>query len=291
MLDVILDALYDGLKAFVIIFVIYIILSFVEFKIANKLKKGSKLSPLYGGLVGLIPQCGISVIGADLYVKRHISVGTLMAIFIACSDEAIPIMLSGGNSKSLMIIPLILIKIVAAFFVGYIVDLVICDKEVEQHLSHCSHDDIHLHKGCCNHTIDDEKEDKFEKHLWHPFIHSLKLLGYILLINIIFGSIVYAIGEDNIVSFLENSKYLSPLYATMIGLIPNCASSVILAQMFISGGISFGATLAGLCINAGLGMIFLLKDKNNFKKNILIIIALILISIMIGYLTCLISGF
>ena len=291
MADVILEALKDGIKAFLVLFIVYIVLSFVELKIANKMEKGNKLSPLYGALVGLVPQCGISVIGADLYSKKHISTGTLLAIFIACSDEAIPIILSEGGSKSLMIIPLMIIKLILGFVVGFIVDRIISDKVVDKHLQHCDNHDIHKHTGCCHHTIEGEEKDKFEEHVWHPFIHSLKLFGYILIINLLFGTVVYLIGENNLSDFLNNSKYLSVLYSVLIGLIPNCASSLILSKLYISGGISFGATLAGLCVNAGLGMIFIFKDKSNIKRNMCILLALIVISLLAGYITCIISGF
>ena len=290
MIDVILDAVYDSIKAFFVIFVVYIILSFVEIKIANKLKKGSKLSPLYGAVVGLIPQCGISVVGADLYSKKHISVGTLMAIFIACSDEAIPLILGGGISKAIAVFPLLLFKLIIGFSVGVIVDLVISNKDVAQHMESCKHHDIETHTGCCHHHID-EDDGRFETHIYHPFIHSLKLFAYVLGINVVLGLIVYFIGEDTLSSFLENSKYLSVFYAVIVGLIPNCSSSVILAELFINNSLSFGATLAGLCVNAGLGMVFLFKDKSNIKRNVLILISLISISLIVGYLVCLLNGF
>lgn len=291
MKEVFLDAIYDSLKAFIIVFVIYIIFSFIEFKIANKLSKKNNVSPLYGALFGLIPQCGVSVVAGDLYLKKHISVGTLIAIFLACSDEALPILIASGNSKALMAIPLIVIKFIVGFIAGFLIDLCITKKEVEQHLDNCDHHDIEIHTGCCNHRIDDEKEDGFEKHLWHPFLHSLKLLAYIFVINLIFGLIVFFIGEDNLTLFLETNKYISPVFATLIGLIPNCASSVVLTELFINGGISFGATLAGLCVNAGLGLIFIFKDKKNLKSNLWILFGLVLISLVMGYLTCLILGF
>ena len=291
MAHVLLHSLLDSLKAFVVVFIIYIIISFFEMKIANKLSKENKISPLYGSLFGLIPQCGMSVVAADLYLKRHISVGTLMAVFIACSDEAIPIIVSSGNSKAWSVIPLIIVKLFIGFIIGFIFDLIISKKEINEHLDSCDHHDIEVHTGCCNHHIDDEEEDFFDKHIWHPFIHSLRLLTYIFIINLSFSLLVYFIGEANIALFLENNKYFSPLYATLIGLIPNCASSVVLAELFINGGISFGATLAGLCVNAGLGMVFIFKSKERIKDNMMILISLLLISLFIGYLTCLVIGF
>lgn len=292
MLDVLLDALIDSVKVFIVVFAVYIILSFFEVKIANKLSKKSKLSPFFGALFGLVPQCGISVVASDLYLKRHITMGTLIAVFLACSDEALPIMLASGNQKALMVIPLILVKFVVGFCAGFIIDMFVSrDKEcVEKHLEECEHVE-EIHTGCCHHHIDNEKQSKWDEHFWHPLVHSLKLCAYVLVINIIFGLIIYFVKEENIISFLQVNKFFAPLIATLIGLIPNCASSVILAELYVLGGISFGACLAGLCMNAGLGLIFLFKNKENLKNNFKILGILAGISILIGYVTCLICGF
>ena len=256
----------------------------------SSLKKGNKLSPLYGAVTGLIPQCGVSVVGADLYLKKHITLGTVIAIFITCSDEAIPILLGGGKDYIISAIMIILIKLLLAFVVGFVIDLILSKKAVDDHLQECDHNHISSHCGCCNHCID-EQEDNFDKHLWHPFIHSLKLFGYILAINILFNSFIFMIGEETFVSFLEYNKYLTPLYSVLIGLIPNCVSSVILSELFIDGVISFGAILAGLIVNAGLGMMILLKEKTLIKKNLLILLLLMCIAIIAGYVSCLILGF
>ncbi len=217
--------------------------------------------------------------------------GTLIAVFLSCSDEALPILLSAGGTKALMVIPIVISKFAVAFLCGYLIDLFIKQKEIKEHLCHCDGEDIHVHVGCCNHYIDDENEDKFEKHIWHPFIHSLKLFGYIVLINIIFSTVIYLIGEDKIMLFLESNKYIAPIFSTLVGLIPNCASSVILAELFIGGGISLGALLSGLFVNAGLGLVFIFKDKSNIKNNLYIVSTLIGISLITGYITCLIIGF
>jgi len=291
MSEVILESLYDTLKVFIFIFAFYILFSFIEIKITTRLTKKSKMSPLYGSLVGLVPQCGVSVVASDLYLKRHISLGTLMAIFITCSDEALPILLVSGNTKALAVIPLIIIKFVVGFVTGFVIDLFISKKEVEEHLECCCNDDIQVHTGCCCHHIDDEKEDGFDKHMWHPFMHSVKLAIYIFVINLILGIIIHFVGKDNISNFLQINKYITPFFATLIGMIPNCASSVVLAELYISESISFGAILAGLTMNAGLGMIFLFKGKEKNSTKLYILLILLLVSIIVGYVTNLILGF
>lgn len=284
-------SLVDSLKVFAIVLIFYIILSFIETKISKKLDKDNKLSPLFAAGFGLIPQCGISVVAADLYVKEHITTGTLLAVFIACSDEALPILLS-NSEKILSVIPLIITKFLIAFITGFTFDLIWRKNKQKtiKHLEHCEHTHT-IHLGCCGHEIDNDNESKIKKHLIHPLIHSFKLFLYILLINIIFGLLIELIGEDNISSFIQANKYLSPLFATTIGLIPNCASSIIISELYLLGGIGFGATLAGLIANAGLGTLFLFKNLKDKKKVLKIMISLITISLVIGYITSLILQF
>jgi hypothetical protein len=187
-----------------------------------------------------------------------------------------------------MVLPLILIKFVLGFLVGFTVDLLIRPKDKSEETEEPL-DKVHI--GCCGHEIDNEEESKWHKHLFHPLLHSLKIFAYVFGVNLIFGLILYYVGQDRIASFLEANKYLTPLYSTLIGMIPNCASSVIISEMFINGDLSFGAALAGLIVNAGLGMVILLKDRKAIKKTMTIFGILSLVSLVSGYITCLILGF
>lgn len=291
MLEVFIDALIDSAKVLIVLIFVNIFISFFEVKISKKIKKDNKLSPLYASLFGIIPQCGVSVVGADLYVKRHITIGTLIALFLACSDEAIPLLLGSLNQKSLYIIPLIITKIIVGFVVGFLVDFVLTKrkKEVVSHLENCQHHD-EVHVGCCHHHID-EDENKWREHLIHPLFHSLKLFIYILIINIIFGVIIYYVKEETISNFIISNRYIAPIFATIVGLIPNCVSSVILVELFLLNNLSFGALVAGLLMNAGLGVIVLLKNKDMKKDIIFIVLLNFIISILVGYLVCLVTGF
>ena len=294
MWDLILDVLIDTLKVFAIVLVIHILLSFVENKLAKFLSKKNGLSPLIGSSVGLIPQCGISIVSVDLYKKRYITMGTLIAIFLSCSDEALPVLLSSGE-KFYHIFPLLAIKFVVGLSFGYLVDLIFKTKDVIK-LSDNEHDHDHehemVHVGCCHHEIDNKietKKDDLKKHLIHPLVHSLKISLYVLIINFIFGLIIYYVGENSIKDFLDGNIYLTPILSTLVGLIPNCASSVIITELYISSSLSFGATLAGLCCNAGLGLIYLYKDKKNIKNSLKITMILVTISIFVGYVALLIE--
>lgn len=287
MFDVIVDVFKDSTISFVFIFIVYIILSFFKFRITSKLSKENKFAPIFGSLIGLIPQCGVSVVASDLYLRQHITVGTLIAVFLSCSDEAIPVLIGSGNEKSLMVIPLIIIKFVIGFISGFIIDLIVTNKWENKE----SEDAIEYEEGCTCGCCDYKEDSKFDKHVWAPFLHSLKLFGYILIVNFVFSTIVYLVGETNLSEFLELNKYISPILSVIVGLIPNCASSLVLTQLYVNGGLSFGAVLAGLCVNAGLGLVFLLQNKKELKNNLKILITLISISLISGYLICLLIGF
>jgi|LAHS01.1.fsa_nt_gb hypothetical protein len=278
-----LDTLVDSLKILGFAFVLYVILSFFEDKIASLLEKKKKYGPLFGALSGAIPQCGISVVGADLYTKRHLTMGTLIAIFIACSDEALPIFFGSFNQPTwYMVFPLLAIKIAGGALIGFAVDLFARkdEEEVAEHLDTCEGENAG-HIGCCGHEI--EGEGKWHEHLIHPLVHSLKIFLYAYVVSFLFGLMILGVGEDNFTNFLTSNYYLSPLYAVLIGLIPNCASSVLISDLYLQGGLPFGALVAGLAVNAGLGPLYLFKGKKSLKEALLIMGILIVSALALGY--------
>lgn len=282
LLHVLEHALIDSLKVFILVFILYFALSFVENYISKKLSSNNKVSPFFGSLLGLIPQCGISVAASDLYIKRKITVGTLVAVFLACSDEAIFILLA--SEKFLTVFPLLFIKLVVGFISGMMIDSFILRKQKlkkdNEEVVSCAHHHEHHHH-----------DSKLKHNFKHTLLHSIEILIYVFIVNFIFGLLIELLGEAKLIIFLQNNKYLAPLFSSIIGVIPNCASSVVLSELYIINGLSFGALLSGLLMNAGLGLVYLFKKKENVKMNINIIIIMFIISLIIGYLTCLINGF
>ena len=319
--DVFLDALKDARWVLPIILAVYFLIEFIEYKYATKLQNNKLLKgnagPVVGAMIGSIPQCGFSVVSADLFSRGAVSVGTLLAVFIATSDEAIPILIAHPESyKSLFI--LILAKIVLAIIVGFIASglfkVIFKNKtkavmvietanlaqveheheelhndEHDEH-NHDEHNTVHeqqhqqdevigIHDGCCHHHVETKKFD------WvHPLLHSLKIFGFIILISFVFGCITHIwVGEERLFAFLSQNAYLQPLLAVIIGLIPNCASSVVLTELYVIGGLRFSALLAGLMVNAGLGIIFLLKQNKKAKENLFVILTLIISALIVGY--------
>ena len=298
-LHVLEHSLIDSLKILPILIAVYLLIEFFEYRGSQKLTNGKLLnkrtSPIFGALFGSLPQCGFSVVATDLYTKRKINVGALIAVYIATSDEAIPIMLS--NFKSLKaVLPLLIIKISIAILIGFVSQLLFekmfaknTHKEVHNHIddSHEHQEKHHNHKeekhhGCCNHDIEHKKYD------WkHPIMHCLKIFITILIINIVFGCIIEFgfKGEQNLSKFLSKNGVFAvqPLLAMLIGFIPNCASSVVLTELYLINGLSFGALVSGLIVNAGLGLILLLKNNKRVKENIFIVSTLIVTSLSFGY--------
>ena len=281
-LDIVLDALRDSSLVFAFVFLIHIIMSYIEHSFSKMLIKHKHMGPLFGSLFGLIPQCGTSVLGADLYIRKYITIGSLVAIFLSCSDEALIAILASNNpSKMIMVLPLIGLKFLIGFIVGMVIDLIIRRQELKA-MEHYEGHSCHIHHG---------NDTPFHKHFGHPLMHSVEIFIYVLAINLILGFVIGFIGEENFMHFIQMNKYLSPLFASIIGLIPNCASSLLLSELFLDGGLSFGALLAGLLVNAGLGMLVLFKSKRSAKSIILVLSICFITAVASGYICCLIMGF
>ena len=314
-----LDALIDSAKLLPFLFVSYILIELIESwtskKVASKKFYKGNFGPLIGSSFGMIPQCGFSVVATDLYSKQKITMGTLIAIFIATSDEALPILFGNLTNARIAKIVLILIlsKFVLGLICGYLVDILThiinkknTTKNVEKinekldekldekihdetaydhHHDHNEHEDEdECHRGCCGHNIEGCKvHHPAKQYLLHPLIHTLKIFAYILIVNIVFSLMIYYIGEENITNFLTSTKYFAPFFATLIGLIPNCASSVVLTNLLVIGGLNISACLAGLIVNAGIAYLILFKQNKNIKVNFLIIGIMAFVSLVTGY--------
>ena len=284
--DVLLDALKDSALVLAFVFLFHLLLSFIEDKLSGFLTKNSKIAPLFGSLFGIIPQCGTSVLAADLYIKKYITFGTLAAVFLSCSDEALIVLLTDPNSyvsgRAIMVLPLIASKFVIGVLVGMLIDLVYRKGQLEKPQEELK--DVICEEHHHEHT-------KIHKHLIHPLVHSLEIFAYVLVINVSLGLIIASVGEENFANFLLSNKYAAPVFAAFIGLIPNCASSVLLSELYLTGYLSFGALLAGLLVNSGLGMMILLKNKTQWKQTLLVIAICLITAIVFGYAFCGIIGF
>lgn len=277
-MEVFLDSILDTLKVFPFILVIYILIEFLEHKTSfssnHRLLQG-KLAPLIGTVTGIIPQCGFSVMAAKLYDKKYIRTGTLIAVFLATSDEAL-IVLIVNPAGAAAVAPLIAVKVIVGLIAGYAINFILRNEHLAQP-EESDHEDIHAYSCGREH----EGKSAVKVYFVEPLLHSLKVALYIFVVTLIFGYI-FEYNEAAIISSFVGGPYVEPLITAAIGLIPNCASSAVIAQTYCEGGIMFGSMVAGLCCNAGLGFVVLLKDVKKIKRNLLLIVTVYAISVLVG---------
>lgn len=370
--EVISDSILDTLKLAPFIVAVYLVIEIAERKFADRFATGkvlfSPVAPLVGAAAGIVPQCGFSVVSANLYSAGKITLGTLVAVFIATSDEAIPVILADYTAAP-KLVPLILIKFAFAVAVGYFLhftfkngfkirgkvknsthqsdaavkptenagkekDFKAVEKECLCALSRDSAvlsgeekrdilnrengsdksqtdnrkeenvtdsakereedgeknmpdsdkkdtgDVLHCH-GCHGHSVTGGKEGVGTLIL-HPLIHSLTVLAFIFIVNLALGTIIFYVGEDALSAFLNRTAFLQPFFAALVGLIPNCAASVVISRLYALGSLSLGAAVAGLSAGAGLGYAVLFKENKNVKENLLIVLFVFAVCVLFG---------
>lgn len=284
------DPVVDTLKVMPILLLVYLLVSYFEHnshKHVNFFKSAKKFGPVVGGVLGSIPQCGFSVAMADLYSKKSISLGTLVAVFIATSDEAIPLMFS-NYEYIIPMINMIVIKLIYAIICGYLIDFVLSlfHKKNENHVEVLALQ--HNHNACeCGHEWHDHEhtnyccaDNIFVDALKHTHLISL----FIFIVNLAI-SILINIVQFDISSLSAINIYLQPFLTSLIGLIPNCAASVLLVEIYMAGGIAFGSLLAGLSTGAGVGLLILFKrNKKEWPKNLLIMLLVYSLGVILGLL-------
>ena len=297
MLEIISDAFWDSLNIVPLLLTIYIVVELAEYKfgdvIITKVKKAGRAGPLIGALAGIFPQCGFSVIATALYTQKLVTIGTLLAVYLATSDEALPIILSQPGKIGTVFL-LVMTKLAIALPAGYVVDFAFRkrNKNVLDHIANYSSgkdDKSHHHEtaleepACCGHSVDaSSKKFKPAEVLFHPIIHTLKIFLFIFAVTLVIDFSVDRIGSDAIENFFSINAFFAPFLAALIGLIPNCAASVAITELYLKGVISYGAAISGLCASAGLGTLVLIKEDKE-KNDVVQIIAMLLgISIASG---------
>ena len=276
MIDVIKDTLFDSIKLLPFLFLAYLLMEYLEHKTGNKtkdiVKKSGKLGPLWGGIIGIFPQCGFSAAAANLYAGKIITMGTLIAVFLSTSDEMLPILISEAAPASL-ILKVLAIKLIVGIIAGFIIDLVINvtgktkTVEPEEAVGHmCEHDHCD-----CEHGI-------FKSALKH----TINIFIFITIITFAINTLIHFIGEETIEKAIAGVPVLGILVSSIFGLIPNCAGSVIITELYLSNLISFGSMIAGLLVGSGIGILVLFKSNKNIKENLTITGLLMLVGIIVG---------
>lgn len=300
--EIVLHAVKDTLPLLPWILLMYVVIELLESKtnLKNANKFGGKLGPVIGSATGLIPQCGFSVMASKLYEQKYITLGTLLAIFMATSDEAFIILLSSGEGAR-WVLPTLAVKIAVGIAVGYGVDAfmkwtgrtqtciampetvngtptTVHEIFIKQYLAE---NDVDIVCSCGRNHSDNAP---WKRYVLYPFWHTLKVAFFVFFVNLVFTAIVHTVGETAFASFMQRGRFIQPLITCAVGLIPNCASSVVITEAFLSGGITFGSFVAGLCVNAGMGFMVLFRNVRKWKRNLILVALCYTVSVAVGML-------
>lgn len=274
MLDVILDTLIDSVKLLPFLFLTYLAMEYIEHKTTAKtkrmIKNSGKAGPLIGAVLGAFPQCGFSAAASNLYAGRVITLGTLISIYLSTSDEMLPVFLSEKVPVS-TIITIIGWKIVIGMVAGFVIDFVMRkakrQEDIQKKIGHiCDHDHCHCEDGILKSSVK----------------HTVVILGYIILVSFVLNTVIYFVGEETLGNLILNKPVLGPAIAAIVGLIPNCASSVVITQLYIGGVMSIGSAMAGLLAGCGVGILVLFKENRDVKENIKILVLLYALGLFSG---------
>ncbi|MEI7750118.1 MAG: putative manganese transporter [Candidatus Moraniibacteriota bacterium] len=297
MYAIFLDALVDSAKAIPFLLLVYVGIEYFESsysrKILEKIEKAGSAGPLFGALSGILPQCGFSVFATALYTQRLLTIGTLMAVYLATSDEAIPVILSRPD-KAWLIVPLIVTKLVIALVFGYLLDFAY-RKERKRRLAHIAaynrgkdnpkhvHGDVLSEDACCGHHVENPEQGFDAKRmLLHPLKHALKIFSFIFLVTFAINFTFARLGDATLANLFLNGGFFQPFLVALFGLIPNCAVSVGITELYLKGVLTFGSTIAGLSANGGLGILILLKEETEKSETFRIIGILFGASVIAG---------
>lgn len=270
--------LQESLLVILVLFITYLVMEWLEHRTGNKVQKvvqkAGSLGPVIGAVAGAVPQCGFSTAASNLYAGRLISMGTLIAIYLSTSDEMLPVMIS-AKAPAQLIGGVLLTKIIVGMAAGFVIDFIFRNKKE-------GHD--HIHEIC------EQEECHCESGVLRSALkHTVQVGVFILLVSFALNLVLALLGENVLAGFLLNRPVLGPVLAGLVGLIPNCAASVVITELFLEGVIGMGAMMAGLLVGAGVGLLVLFRVNHHRMENFKIVGLLYFIGVLVGIVIELIS--
>lgn len=276
MIDVILDTLLDAAKLLPFLFLTYLLMEYLEHRSGDAtgrlLGRSGRIGPLIGGLLGVVPQCGFSAAAAGLYAGRVITVGTLLSVWFATSDEMLPILISQGVSPGFLF-RFLAVKLICGIAAGFATDLVCRLFRREREQSHIEDICEREHCHCGDHFA------------LSALKHTLKIAAFLLVISFALNTLIHFVGQERIATLVLDRPVLGNVLAALVGLIPNCASSVVLTELYLSDVISVGSMLSGLLVNAGVGVLVLFRNNRPVRDSVRVVAILFCVGLLCGILT------
>ena len=283
----------DTLYLIPFLFVTYLAMEWLEHKAGDKaeeaVRRAGAAGPVVGALVGIVPQCGFSAAAATLWAGRVITLGTLFAVFLSTSDEMLPIFLA-EQVAPMTILKIMGVKLMIGMVMGFVVDAAIRlarrDREKLRIHELCERDRCHCNDDCeaCEQqpelAYDFEHDEEHEHHheggsiLRSALKHTVQVTVFIFIITLVLDGALELVGEDALAAFLGSNPVLSVLGSALVGLIPNCAASVVIAQLYVEGALGAGAMMAGLLVSAGVGLLVLFRTNRGLRQNLIVLAGL-----------------
>jgi hypothetical protein len=265
-----MESFIDSVKLLPFLFLTYLAMEYLEHKAGEKMqeaiRKSGKAGPLVGSILGVFPQCGFSAAASNLYAGRIITLGTLLAVYLSTSDEMLPIMIS-ENAGISTIFKILGMKIIVGMLAGFAVDFLLRKKEKNMQIEHiCEQHHCHCEEG-----------------IWKSALrHTLEIFWYVLIISFVLNLVIALIGEDVLAGFILNRPLFGEMIAGLVGLIPNCAASVVLTELYLDGVLNAGAMIAGLLVSSGVGVLVLFRVNDDRRENLRIVGLLYVIGVVVG---------
>lgn len=275
MVEIILDAALDTLKLLPFLYLTYLVLEFIEQRAeagsVRLVRQSGLWGPFVGAALGIVPQCGFSASASNLFAQRLISAGTLIAVFLSTSDEMLPIMISRAVGAG-TILKILGVKLLAGIAAGILADKLfrLCRHEGET---------VDLHELCEEENCGCEEHGIFVSAL----LHTVQIAGFVLIINLALGLLLHFIGEENLSSLILNKPVVGPVISALVGLIPNCAASILITELYLSGAMTAGSLIAGLLSASGVGLLVLFRvNRRAMRDNVKLLAYTLAASVVIG---------
>lgn len=285
-IDSCVDALIDCAKLLPFLMITYLLMEWLEKKTeekkTEKIQSAGPLGPLAGGVLGVIPQCGFSCVAANMYSGGVITVGVMLAVFMSTSDEMLPIFIS-HTVNIVTILKILLAKMLIAAITGYAIDLL--NKAFKKKQSSVPHHRHDTHEGEKHvHDLCEQEHCNCKDGIWVSALkHTVKIAVFIIIITFLINIVMGMAGEDNIKSIFNDTPVVGEAIAALVGLIPNCAASIIITELYLEGVLGAGAMMSGLLVSAGVGMLVLFRmNRHHVRENIKVLVTLYICSLFWG---------
>lgn len=296
-LDVVIDAPKDTAELIPFLFATYVVISLLDLFASDKttvaIQRAGHAGPLIGGVLGVVPQCGFSAMGASLYADRIVSLGTFVAVILSTSDEMLPLLLAEHVEVGLLA-RILVTKAVLGVILGFATDLVLrvvlgrtsLAGVDESDAGEGQGEDVEFDPGAYSCDCGCGEPLTRGQIAWWVVVNSayrtFQVVVFIFVVSVLLNALIALVGEDALASFLSGNAVVATLVSGLVGLVPNCAASVVLTQLYIDGVLGFAPMIAGTLVAGGAGYLVLFRMNGNMRENAAIVGIVYVLGVCVG---------